>query len=187
MTVATSGRFQLRPLLETDAEELHSLIEVDRERLARWLRWAANQTFDDTLGFIRETQAQATRNDGFQTAIVIDGRIGGVIGFTGVDWENRSTGLGYWLGAKHEGRGVMTEAVRAMVDHALRVWKLNRLEIHAAVENRRSCAIPERLGFRQEGTLRQAESVNGRYFDRAVYSMLAADWRSREERVSENR
>jgi ribosomal-protein-serine acetyltransferase len=48
------------------------------------------------------------------------------------------------------------------------------------VENRRSRAIPERLGFRQEGTLRQAELVDARYLDSVMYSMLAADWRAAE-------
>lgn len=171
---------ELRPLVETDAEELHSLIEMDRDRLAQWLWWAANQTFDDTVRFIRESEAQAAENNGFQAAVVIDGRIAGVIGFTGVDWKNRATRLGYWLGAKSEGRGAMTAAVRALVDHALGVWELDRVEIRAAVENRRSRAIPERLGFRQEGTLRKAKQVNGRYFDSVVYSMRAADWRSQE-------
>lgn len=175
-----SSQLQLRPLVEADAEELHSLIEANRERLARWLRWAATQTFEDTVRFTREAETLAAEKSGAQTAIAIEGKIAGVIGFPGVDWENRSTHLGYWLGAKNEGRGVMTTATRAMVDRALGVWELNRIEIRVAVENRRSRAIPERLGFRQEGTLRKAERVNGRYFDSAVYSMLAEDWRSRE-------
>jgi ribosomal-protein-serine acetyltransferase len=70
----------------------------------------------------------------------------------------------------------MTAAVRLLVDHALSVWQLNRVEIRAATENHRSRAIPERLGFRQQGTLRRSELVNGRYLDQVVYSMLAADW-----------
>ena len=176
MTLRISESCLLRPLDEADAPELHSLIEADRERLARWLRWAANQAFEDTVTFIRETKTQAARNDGFQGAVVIDGRIAGTIGFTGVDWENRSTAIGFWLAAKHEGRGVMTEAARALVDHALLTWKLNRVEIRAAAENRRSRAIPERLGFREEGTLRRAERVDGRYLDVIVYSVLAKDW-----------
>ncbi len=69
----------------------------------------------------------------------------------------------------------MTAAVRLLVDHALTVWQLNRVEIHAVTGNRRSRAIPERLGFREEGTLRQAQLVNGRYLDCVVYSALAAD------------
>jgi ribosomal-protein-serine acetyltransferase len=176
MTLAISERCELRPLVEADAEELHSLIEANRERLARWLPWAATQTFEDTVGFIRRAEAQAARNDGLQAAVVVDGEIAGVIGFTGVDWENRSTGLGYWLGTAHEGKRVMGAAVEAMVDHALRAWELNRVEIHVAAENLRSHAIPERLGFRLDGVLRKAERLEGRYVDRAVYSMLAADW-----------
>lgn len=70
----------------------------------------------------------------------------------------------------------MTEAARALVDHALFVWRLNRVEIRAAVGNERSRAIPERLGFRNEGTLRRVERVGDRYLDCVVYSVLAADW-----------
>jgi ribosomal-protein-serine acetyltransferase len=70
----------------------------------------------------------------------------------------------------------MTAAVRLLVDHALTEWQLNRVEIRVAVENLRSRAIPERLGFSQEGTLRKADLVDGRYLDSVVYSMLAVDW-----------
>lgn len=73
-------------------------------------------------------------------------------------------------------KGTMTLAVQALVNHALSVWHLNRVEIRPADENRRSRAIPERLGFSQDGILRSAELVNGRYLDVVVYSMLAADW-----------
>jgi RimJ/RimL family protein N-acetyltransferase len=50
-----------------------------------------------------------------------------------------------------------------------------RVEIRAAPENARSRAIPERLGFTQEGTLRQVERVGDRYLDNVVYAMLAED------------
>ena len=52
-----------------------------------------------------------------------------------------------------------------------------RVEIRAAQENARSRAIPERLGFTQEGTLRQVERVGDRYLDNVVYAMLAEDWK----------
>lgn len=166
----------LRLLEETDARELHELIEANRTYLARWLPWAASQTFDDTLGFIRRTRSQLTDNDGFQVAVVLEEGTIGVIGYHGVDWANRSTRIGYWLDEGHQGRGTMTAAVRLLVDHALSVWRLNRVEIRVAAENRRSRAIPERLGFHQEGILRQAELIDGRYLDSIVYSMLAEGW-----------
>lgn len=165
------------PLLEeADARGLHELIEANRTHLAPWLPWAAGQTFEDTLDFIRGTRAQLTGNDGFQAAIIIEGAIVGVIGYPAVDWGNCSTRIGYWLDEGRQGGGTMTAAVRLLVDHALTVWRLNRVEIIAAMENRRSRAIPERLGFHREGTLRQFQLVNGRYLDCVSYSMLAADW-----------
>jgi ribosomal-protein-serine acetyltransferase len=72
----------------------------------------------------------------------------------------------------------MTRTVRALVDQALIGWGLNRVEIRAAPENQRSRAIPERLGFREEGVLREAEHVGDRFLDSVVYGMLAADWRA---------
>jgi ribosomal-protein-serine acetyltransferase len=166
----------LRLLDEADAQEVHGLIETNRAYLARWLPWARNQDFEDTLGFIRRTRSQLSDNDGFQLAVIVAEDIVGVIGYHGVDWVNRSTRIGYWLDEGHQGKGTMTAAARLLVDHALAAWDLNRVEIRAAVENRRSRAIPERLGFHREGTLRQAELIDGRYLDSVVYSMLAADW-----------
>lgn len=177
------GQFQiaddsyLRLLEEADAGGLHELIEANRAYLARWLPWAAGQTLEDTLDFIRGTRSQARENEGFQTAIVTEKGVVGVIGYVSVDWGNRSTRVGYWLDEGQQGRGTMTAAVRLLVDHALTVWQLNRVEIIVANENRRSRAIPERLGFLEEGTLWQFQLVNGRYLDCVSYSMLAADWR----------
>jgi ribosomal-protein-serine acetyltransferase len=172
----TDGAFSLRLLNETDARELHDLIEANRTHLAPWLPWAAGQTFEDTLDFIRGTRSQLSDNNGFQAAVVIEDSIVGVIGYPLVDWGNRSTRIGYWLDEEQQGGGTMTAAVRRLVNHALTIWQLNRVGILVATANRRSRAIPERLDFREEGTLRQFQLVGGRYLDCVSYSMLASDW-----------
>jgi ribosomal-protein-serine acetyltransferase len=66
--------------------------------------------------------------------------------------------------------------VRALVDHAFAGWGLNRVEIRAALENARSRAIPERLGFKKEGVLREAERLGERFVDHALYAVLASEW-----------
>jgi ribosomal-protein-serine acetyltransferase len=76
-----------------------------------------------------------------------------------------------------QGRGTMTAAVRALVDHAFGEWGLHRVVIEAAVDNAPSRAVPERLGFREEGVRRAAERHGERYLDLVVYAMLAVDWR----------
>jgi len=173
---ALSDHCYLRLFDDADAEELHRLINANRAQLTPWMPWAADQAPEATLRFIRLTRQQVADNDGFQMAIVCDGRIVGVVGFHGVDWEHRSTSIGYWLDAEHQRRGIMTGAVRTLVDHAMREWELHRVEIRCAPDNRKSRALPERLGFRQEGVLRQAERVGDRYLDSVVYAMLASEW-----------
>lgn len=176
MGLRISEDVRLRLLEESDASELQALIEANRDALAPWLRWAAGQTLSDTVEFIRQTRLQALENRGFQTAVDASGRIAGVVGFTNVDWQHRTASIGYWLDQGHQGRGTMTQAVRALVGHAFEVWALHRVEIRAAAANHRSRAIPERLGFRPEGTLRDAECVGGRYLDSVVYAILATEW-----------
>jgi ribosomal-protein-serine acetyltransferase len=171
------GGAALRLLEESDADELFALTGRNREHLGPWMPWVpGTRSAEDTLAFIRLARRQGADNDGLQTAIVRDGAIAGVVGFHKVDWQNRATSIGYWLSADEQGRGTMTEAVRALVDHAFGAWRLERVEIAAAVDNARSRAIPERLGFRPEGVRRRAERVGDRFLDLVVYAMLAADW-----------
>lgn len=170
-----SGDCHLRVLEETDAEEVYGLVERNREYLAEWLPWAAGQTLEGTLEFIRTTRQQLEKNEGFQLVIVLDGQIAGVVGFVERKQEANSASLGYWLAEAHQGRGLMTRAVSALTDHAFDEWDLNRVEIQAGTDNQKSRAIPERLGFQQEGILREYERVGDRYIDIVVYSLLASD------------
>ena len=169
----------LRLLEESDADELAQVVDDNRAYLARWMPWAIDDTVEDTLAFIRRGRRQIADNDGMYNAIVVDGRIAGTIGVQGINWRDESTELGYWIAERLQGRGIVTEAVRAHLDHAFTGWRLHRVEIHAAVENSRSRAIPERLGFTEEGRMRQAERYPDRRHDLVLYAMLAPEWAAR--------
>ena len=158
------------------------MIVANRAYLARWMPWAARSDLAAARDFIRTSRRQLADNQGFQVAIVEDGRIVGCAGYHRLDWDDRWTSIGYWIAESAQGHGTVTRTVTALVDHAFREWKLNRVEIRAGVENTRSRAVIERLGFTEEGVRRQAERVGDRWIDHAVYSMLAADWASRGER-----
>lgn len=172
----------LRALEASDAPELQALVEANREHLSQWLPWAPAQDLADCEKFIADTEAQLARNDGFQAAIAPNGPILGVVGFHSIDWTNRNTTIGYWLAESVQGRGIMATAVRALVDHAFDEWDLHRVEIHCAPGNHPSRAIPERLGFREEATLRETELAGGRYLDSVVYGLLAEEWGEKKER-----
>lgn len=70
----------------------------------------------------------------------------------------------------------MTAAVRALVSYAFDEGGLHRAEIRMTPENSRSRALAERLGFRQEGVLRQAERFGDQHRDLVVYATLAPEW-----------
>jgi ribosomal-protein-serine acetyltransferase len=170
------GGVTLTLLEEADAPELYALTDRNRARLRAWLGWADDtRGAEDSLTFIRATREQWEKGRGFHGGLRVDGRIAGCVGFHGIDRPSLSTGIGYWIGGEFEGRGLMTRAVRALVEHAFRDLGLHRVEIRCAVENARSRAIPERLGFRQEGILRGAERAAGRTMDIVVYGRLATD------------
>jgi ribosomal-protein-serine acetyltransferase len=171
-TLVTLG---IRPLEAGDAAELYSLVKANPD-LEEWMPWAAEQDLAATERFIAAAEEQLRDGNGFQAAIEPEDRIVGVLGLHAIDWVNRNTSIGYWLAEEARGRGLMTNAVRALLDHAFRELHLHRVEIHCAPENRPSRAIPERLGFREEAHLRETELVGGRYLDSVVYGMLAEEW-----------
>ena len=170
-------RHTVRPLATTDAEELFALTNANRAFLRRWLPWLDGiQSPADTLASIETNLRKSEDNRGFHGAIVYDERIVGVISYHQIDWGNRSTALGYWLAEDYQGRGLMTASCRVLIDHAFAALNLHRVAIACATGNTRSRAIPERLGFVHEGTMREAEWLYTRYVDHAVYAQLQGDW-----------
>lgn len=181
-SISASDSIDLMPLGLRDGDELFELIDRNRLYLRQWLPWLNNVTrSDDTRAFIRAAQSQASQNNGAQLAICFDGRIIGVIGHHQIDWRNRLTSLGYWVGQEFQGKGLVTTATRALVGHAFDEVHLNRVEIRCAVDNRKSQAIPIRLGFRQEGQLRDAEWLYDHFVDHFVYGMLKDEWHNMPE------
>jgi len=169
-------RLQLRQLQRSDADELFRLVDANRGHLRQWLPWVdGNRSTADTLVFIESTLRQAAEPAGFQFAIIFEARIVGVVGHHRVDWKNRRTTIGYWLAASCQGQGLMTASCRALIAHAFDALRLNRVQICCATANRRSRAIPERLGFACEGIQREAEWLCDHFVDHAVYARLAAD------------
>jgi ribosomal-protein-serine acetyltransferase len=168
----------LRQFTVEDAEVLFALIDRDRSHLRRWLPWVdLTLAPNNARNFIVMSLEQARNHNGFQCAIVDGERILGTIGLHSVDWPNRKTSLGYWLSSAATGRGAMTAAVRYVVSHCFDVLKLHRVEIRCAVHNSKSRAIPVRLGFIEEGVLRESEWLGDHFVDHVVYAMLAPAWR----------
>ena len=171
---------QLRLLEDRHADELFALVELNRAYLREWMPWLdTNTSVINTRSYISAGLAQFAQNNGFVAGIWHKNNLAGTIGHHNIVWHNRSTTMGYWLSAPCQGKGLMTQACRALVAYSFEELGLNRVEIRCAPGNKKSRAIPERLGFTQEGTLRQAEWLYDHYVDNVVYGMLVSEWQPR--------
>lgn len=170
-------QLELRILEERHAEDLFNLVDTNRSHLREWLMWADdNRSVNDVRAFIRDGLRQFADNNGFQAGIWYSGEIAGCIGFHSVNWSDRNTEIGYWLAKDYTGKGMMTDACRAMVRYAFDIYHVRRVVIRCAAGNLKSRAIPERLGFQIDGVMRQEIFLHGEYVDHVVYSMLSAEW-----------
>lgn len=168
-------RAELQMLEPRHAEELFAVVDRNRERLRKWLPWVdATKSADDTLKFIRDSLKRHAESGEVVAGIWAGGQLAGTIGLH-MRGEARAM-IGYWLGEEFEGKGLMSLACRAVVDHAFRDLGVERVEIFAEPRNTRSRAVPKRLGFKREGTLRHVARLNGRFADQVVYSLLREEW-----------
>jgi ribosomal-protein-serine acetyltransferase len=160
-----------------DALDLYGLIDSDRARLRRWLPWVeATSSPADCCGWIEHARHRFAGQEAINLGVRHRGQLVGVVGLDSLDWSHRKAELGYWLGARFEGRGLCTLACRALLEHGFSSLGLNRVEVRCAVENERSRAVSRRLGFRHEGVLRQVEWLGDRFVDHEVGSLLAEEW-----------
>lgn len=164
---------EVRLLRADDADVLYDVTIRNRESLAPWMSWM-DRVIDvsDTYAFLRAAEKEAYEHSAFKGGIWRQGSLIGCIDLHQIDWLNGNARIGYWLDKDYTGHGIMTRAVRLLVEYAFEALDLHRIEIHVATENHRSRRIPERLGFTMEGVLRQVQRLRGTYYDHALYTLL---------------
>ena len=94
-----------------------------------------------------------------------------------LDFSNRRAELGYALGRAHWGQGYMQEALQALLGYAFETLDLRRLEADVDPRNQASIQTLERLGFQQEGLLRERWEVAGEIQDAFFYGLLRSEWK----------
>lgn len=167
----------LQLLMPKDAENLVSSLIENQDHLKQWLIWAVEipSISDYQTKIIPSWLQKFADNNGFEVGIFFNNTLVGMIGLHYIDWRNKVTELGYWISEAHQGKGIMTTTVRALTDYCFDELQLNRVMIRAAAENIKSCAIPKRLGFIEEGITREAQLLHGNYHDLVCYSLLRRD------------
>ena len=171
-----TARLRVRPVAESD---LASLMEVNGdEHVTRFLPYETWRSMDDALAWYKRIAAMQAAGSAIQL-VAADKATGSAIATCLLfQFEQKSARaeLGYVLARAHWGKGLMREALDAVLGHAFGPMGVRRLEAHVDPRNGPSRALAQRLGFTREGLLRERWVDKGEPTDIEVYGLLRREW-----------
>jgi len=178
--VQLTDEAELRPLEPWQAGEFLVHVDKARETIAPYVPWAEVVTDEERArNFLNRYARRQASDEGRIYGIWLAGELVGGVLFRSFDADWGSCELGVWLAPEAEGRGLVTRAAQRLIDWAIAIRGLNRVEWRCAVGNTRSAAVARRLGMLQEGTLRQAFPYRGEVHDVEVWALTRDDWTHR--------
>ena len=179
-TYKVDHEISLKLVMPSDAQDVFDMIDCNQDHFREWLGWVDMSTdIHITYQIIDINLQKFANHEALDTAIVYNGKIVGKVSINAINVANKTAQIGYMLDKKYEGRGIMTRAVKAMIDIAMFEYDVHKVEIWAAEGNEKSRAIAERLGFVQEGIIRNAEWLYDHYVNHVVYGVLRSEWLAR--------
>lgn len=172
-------RLILRPLESTDVDLLWP--DIADPEISRLMAWDAHRTREQTVAFVNNEISRRESGRGVTWAILSEGTFCGIISLIGILRAHRvltynQAELAYWTSRKHQRRGIMTEAGRRVLDFAFRDVGLHKVRVSHFAENKASCALIRRLGFRYVGTQLEEFNKASVWHDHVTYELLAKEY-----------
>lgn len=184
-TRVVTERLVLRPPRTTDVAELRRSLRANAEHLRQWSVAPTPGDDPSSLASVSRTilrnRREWKRGQSYVLMITPRGdedRIIGRIALGGVllgAFQNAY--VGYWVDAEHQGRGLMTEAVRATTTFAFRPAGLHRLQAAVMPRNASSQRVLEKVGYRREGMAQRYLCIAGQWEDHVIFAVTAEEWR----------
>ena len=175
-TLATN-RLLLRQLVSGDAESLFAIRSDDE--IMKFLGQEVYESLDETKDVIRQMGERYTRKEALRWCITIQGddRLIGTCTLFHFDEGFHRAETGYELNRAFWGRGIMTEALSAILTFGFNELGLHRVEAVIDIANERSKNLLLKLGFTYEGNLRQRFPFRGQFEDEHYFGLLKVEWR----------
>ena len=172
----TTNRLHLRQIQPTDAGALFETFS-DQEAM-EFYGHEPHQSLDDTQALIQQIQARYDRREAIRWGITLKGEetVIGSCGFHHFGPGFHRTETGYELNRAFWGKGIMFEAMSAILTYGFTELELHRVEAIIDIANERSKGLLLKLGFTYEGILRQRYSFRDRFEDEHYFGLLADEW-----------
>lgn len=178
---------ELRPLEPWYAEEFLAHLERGRDFINQYIPFGAKATDVDSAREVLQRYADMRAADtGSLHGIWLDGKLVGGVLFLNFDAENGNAEVGCWLEPAGTGRGLVTRAMRVLIDFAIEQRRIHRVEWIASAGNTPSLDVARRLGMTREGVRRESYPYRGVRHDLEAWSILAPEWREARARAAHN-
>ena len=176
LPVIETDRLVLRKMRMSDVPDVYRYAR-DRE-VARHVLWEAHQSIWDTRAYVRFLLCQYRNGEPGSWAIGLreTGRVVGTIGYMGYSPDHATVEVGYSLAREHWGKGLMTEALTAVIRETFRVLKLHRIEAMHFTDNPASGRVMAKCGMTHEGHMRERICCKGVFRDVEMWAVLRKDW-----------
>jgi RimJ/RimL family protein N-acetyltransferase len=162
-----------------DAFMLQTAVSESLEHLLPWMPWAANEPepVETKIQRLRRFRANFDLGQDFIYGI-FNPQENRLLGGTGLHTRVGPNALeiGYWIHRDYINHGYATETSSALTKVAFELHKVERVEIHCALDNVRSAAVPRKLGYTHDGTLRRRSFANDNAADQMVWSLFADEY-----------
>ncbi|MFC8829270.1 GNAT family N-acetyltransferase [Streptomyces sp. NPDC057137] len=169
---------ELRPLEPWQADEFLAHMDRARELVDRHVGLAGVVTdLDSARTFLGRYAEKQAADAGRIYGIWLDGTLVGGVMFRLFDAAEGTCEVGCWLEPAATGRGLVTRAVRVLIDWAVDRRGIHRVEWVVSSANLPSVRTAQRLGLRRDGVLRGASLHHGLRQDNEIWSVLAPEWR----------
>lgn len=173
-------RLVIRCYNPSDAWLLKTSIDQSREHLLPWMPWAEGdpEEIDTYITRLRAFRGRFDLGENFIYGI-FSPEENFLIGGTGLHPRvgNRAVEIGYWIHKDYINQGYASETSMALTKVAFEISQMLRVEIHCDPANVRSAAIPRKLGYTHDATLRKRlEQSDGTFRDTMIWSLLAEEY-----------
>lgn len=179
LKTSLGGGAELRPLTPARAEEFATHMDRGRDYIGRHVAMPDVVTDADAARRFLEAYAEkAAADTGRIWGIWLDDTLVGWVLFRAMDFRMETAEAGCWLEPAAVGKGLVTRAVTVIIDWAIEVRGIHRVDWWASTRNIASVAVAKRLGMTREGVAREAYLHRGERYDMEIWSVLAPEWRA---------
>lgn len=176
LPVIETGRLILRKLTMRDASDMFRYCQ-DKE-VARHVLWEPHTSILETRAYIRYNLYQYRSGEPASWCIVLreTNRVVGTIGYMSYNADNSTVEIGYSLTREQWSKGLMTEALRAVIDETFHTLKVHRIEAMHFTDNPASGRVMAKCGMTHEGHMRERICCKGVFRDVEMWGILRKDW-----------